>query len=97
MGYEYRSKVVAVAVAVVVVVVVVLIVVLIVGGGGGGGGVVSGIIVITSEALRYRFRFLSHRSTRATCRLYIFSDNAHERHFGHIFVAFCGVASFVIM
>jgi len=58
---------------------------------------VSGIIVITSEALRYRFRFLSHRSTRATCRLYIFSDNAHERHFGHIFVAFCGVASFVIM
>ena len=83
MGYEYRSKVVGVVVVAVVVVVV--------------GGVVSGIIVITSEALRYRFRFLSHRSTRASCRLYIFSDNAHERHFGHIFVAFCGVASFVIM
>ena len=90
MGYEYRSKVFIVAVAVVVVVVVLI-------GGGGGGGVVSGIIVITSEGLRYRFRFLSHRSTRATCRLYLFSDNAHERHFGHIFVAFCGVASFVIM
>ena len=83
MGYEYRSKVVGVLVVAGVVAVV--------------GGVVSGIIVITSEALRYRFRFLSHRSTRATCRLYIFSDNAHERHFGHIFVAFCGVASFVIM
>ena len=53
VGYEYRSKVVAVVVVAVVVVVV--------------GGVVSGIIVITSEALRYRFRFLSHKSTRATC------------------------------
>ena len=92
MGYKYRSKVFIVAVAVVVVVVVVVVLI-----GGGGGGVVSGIIVITSEGLRYRFRFLSHRSTRATCRLYLFSDNAHERHFGHIFVAFCGVASFVIM
>ena len=81
---------------VVVVVVVVVVIVVLIGGGGGGGGV-SGIIVITSEALRYRFRFLSHTCTRATCRLYLFSDNAHERHFGHIFVAFCGVASSVIM